>query len=158
MTAYRGALLVAASLFASTGAGADELASTDSRHVVFDQSTLIQLDHAAKTVIVGNPAIADAQLVNGKTIYVLGRMFGQTNLIAIDADGNEVLNTVITVGAPSEDMVTLYRGAQGQRTLACSPHCQRTLTQGDAEFQVMTQDAEKKIGISESSGKLSSPR
>lgn len=159
MTALRGALLLAASVLVSSPVLADEMnEEANSMRVDFDQSTLINLESPAKTVIVGNPAIADAQLVNAKAIYVVGRMFGQTNMIALDDQGREVLNTSITVGVPNNAIVTLYRGAQGQRTLACSPRCERTMTQGDTEFQGMSQDAEKKVSVSETSAKLGAGR
>ena len=51
---------------------------------------------------------------------------------------------------------TLYRGAQGQRTLACSPRCERTLTQGDAEFKVVGDDVDKKTDLSDKNNKISS--
>src|SRR5262249_38318860 len=153
------ALLAAAagSLF-STLAWADspgDAAMHDMR-VDFDQTSVVRLDRAVKTVLVGNPTIADAQLVDPKTVYVLGRMFGQTNIVALDASGTEVLNTRVTVGVSNSSVVTLYRGAQGQRTLACSPRCERTLTQGDADFKVVGDDVDKKTDISDKNNKISS--
>jgi len=115
----------------------------------------VRLDRDAKTVLVGNSLIADAQMVDSKTVYVIGRMFGQTNIVALDSTGSEVLNTRVTVGVSNTSVVTLYRGAQGQRTLACSPRCERTMTQGDAEFQPVATDADKKTEISDKNNKIS---
>jgi hypothetical protein len=89
-------------------------------------------------------------------VYVLGRTFGQTNIVALDATGSEVLNTRVTVGVSNYATVTLYRGAQGQRNLACSPRCERTLTQGDAEFKNISDDVDKKTDISDKNNKISS--
>jgi Flp pilus assembly secretin CpaC len=160
MTGIRAALLAvtAASGLFSSLAWADspgEAAQRDMR-IDFDQTSVVRLDRAVKTVLVGNPAIADAQLVDPKTVYVLGRMFGQTNIVALDASGVEVMNTRITVGVSNNQVVTLYRGAQGQRTLACSPRCERTLTQGDADFKVVGDDVDKKTDISDKNNKISS--
>ena len=160
MTGIRAALLAAAAaggLF-STAAWADSpggSAQSDMR-VNFDQTSVVKLDRPAKTVLVGNPAIADAQMVDDKTVYVVGRTFGQTNIVVLDATGAEVLNTRVTVGVSNNATVTLYRGAQGQRTLACSPRCERTLTQGDAEFKPISDDVDKKTDISDKSNKISS--
>ncbi len=153
MTGIRTALTaaVAAAALFSTAASADETAPL---RVVYDQSVLLHLDRPAKTVIVGNPAIADAQLVNDHTIYVLGRMFGNTNIIAVDGDGAEVTNTSLTVGGGEFAQVTLYRGPEGQRNLACAPQCERTITQGDSEMQAMFQDSDKKVDISQKSAGL----
>jgi len=160
MTGIRAALLAATAaggLFSSL-AWADSPGETAQRdmRIDFDQTSVVRLDRAVKTVLVGNPAIADAQLVDPKTVYVLGRMFGQTNIVALDASGAEVLNTRITVGVSNNQVVTLYRGAQGQRTLACSPRCERTLTQGDADFKVVGDDVDKKTDISDKNNKISS--
>lgn len=157
MTGIRTALMAAAAAAAllSTAASAEDTAQNPHMSVVYDQSALLHLDRPAKTVIVGNPAIADAQLVNDRTIYVLGRMFGNTNIIAVDGQGAEVTNTSLTVGAPEFAQVTLYRGPAGQRNLACAPQCERTVTQGDAEMQAMFQDSDKKVDISQKSAALS---
>jgi len=156
---------IRAALLAATAAGGlfSSLAWADSAtdgsremRIDFDQTSVVKLDRAAKTILVGNPAIADAQMVDDKTVYVLGRMFGQTNIVALDASGAEVLNTRVTVGVSNYATVTLYRGSQGQRTLACSPRCERTLTQGDADFKVVGDDVDKKTDIADKNGKLSS--
>jgi Flp pilus assembly secretin CpaC len=159
MSAIRAALLTAAAISLwPVAAGAGETAAPKEMRVDYDQSTVVRLDRAAKTVVVGNPLVADALLVSDKTVYVLGRMFGNTNVIAIDAEGNEILNTRVTVGAPMMAQVTLYRGANGQRNLACAPHCERTVTQGDAEMQAMYTDSDKKVDVSRKSAELASDR
>jgi Flp pilus assembly secretin CpaC len=160
MTGIRAALLAATAaggLFSSL-AWADSPTDSALRdmRIDFDQTSVVRLDRAVKTVLVGNSAIADAQLVDPKTIYVIGRTFGQTNIVGLDSTGTEVLNTRVTVGVPNAAVVTLYRGAQGQRTLACSPRCERTLTQGDAEFKVVGEDFEKKTDLSDKNNKISS--
>ena len=160
MTGIRAALFAAtaASALSSSLAWADgpgQSAQGDMR-IDFDQTSVVRLDRDVKTVLVGNPAIADAQMVDSKTVYVIGRMFGQTNIVALDSTGTEVMNTRVTVGVSNASVVTLYRGAQGQRTLACSPRCERTLTQGDSEFQPVSTDADKKTEISDKNNKISS--
>lgn len=159
MPAFRAALLTAAAIsFVPVPAGADEVAQRPQMRVDYDQAAVVKLDRAAKTVVVGNPAIADALLVSDTTIYVQGRMFGNTNIIAIDSEGNEVLNTFVTVGAPLMQQVTLYRGPVGQQNMACAPHCERTITQGDKEMQAIYQDADKKADTAAKAAELSSGR
>lgn len=158
MTGIRAALVAAAaSALLSSLSWADEPGhARPEMRVDFDQTSVVRLDRDVKTVLVGNPAIADAQMVDPKTVYVLGRMFGQTNIVALDASGAEVLNTRVTVGVSNSSVVTLYRGAQGQRTLACSPRCERTLTQGDSEFKAVGDDVDKKTDLSEKNNRISS--
>jgi Flp pilus assembly secretin CpaC len=159
MSAFRAALLSAAALMLlPASAGAEDSAPRTQMRVDYDQAAVVRLDRAAKTVVVGNPAIADALLVSDKTVYVQGRMFGNTNIIAIDSEGNEVLNLPVTVGAPLMAQVTLYRGPAGQQNMACAPHCERTVTQGDKDMEVMYQNADKKVEISKKSAELASER
>ena len=157
MKNFRLALLASALAAATTTAAfADGMTEKNAQmRVDYDQSALLRLDRAAKTVLVGNAQVADAQLVNERTIYVLGRMFGNTNVIALDAEGNEISNTFVTVNAPDVMQVTLYRGPNGQRNLACAPKCERTVTQGDLEMQKTYLDNEQKLDVSEKSAQLS---
>lgn len=145
MSAFRAALLTAAAVsFFPVTAGAEEAAERAQMRVDYDQAAVLRLDRAAKTVVVGNPSIADAMLVSDKVVYVQGRMFGNTNVIVIDGEGNEIVNTQVTVGAPMSAQVTLYRGPTGQQNMACAQHCERTVTQGDKDMQPIAQDADKK--------------
>lgn len=158
MSATRAALLMAAAipLFAPA-AGADDTDRPQMR-VEYDQATVVRLERTAKTIVVGNPMIADAVLIDAKTMYVQGRMFGNTNIIVVDAEGNEILNTLVTVGAPTSQQVTVYRGPAGQMNLACAPTCERTVTQGDKGMQDMQQDADKKADGANKAAELTSPR
>lgn len=160
MSAIRAIFLVAAAATFSPGAFADGAEASLPGHmrVDYEKTTAVKLDRPAKTVLVGNPLIADALLVNSNTIYVQGRMFGNTNVIAVDAEGAEILNTNVTVGAPNLQQVTIYRGSQGQRNLACAPRCERTVTQGDREMIPMYDDADKKVDVTRKSADLSTDR
>ena len=141
---------------ASTAALADGVVEKNAQlRVDYDQSLVMRLERSAKTLLVGNAQVADVQLVNDRTVYVLGRMFGNTNIIALDAEGNEISNTYVTVGAPDAMQVTIYRGTNGQRNLACAPKCERTITQGDAEMQAIAQDTDRKVDVSAKSAALS---
>ena len=160
MSAIRAIFLVAAAAAFSPAAFADGAEASLPGHmrVDYEKTAAVKLDRPAKTVLVGNPLIADALLVNDKTIYVQGRMFGNTNVIAVDAEGAEILNTNVTVGAPNLQQVTIYRGSQGQRNLACAPRCERTVTQGDREMIPMYDDADKKVDVTRKSADLSTDR
>jgi Flp pilus assembly secretin CpaC len=158
MSALRAALLAAIAigpLSAAALADGTEAAASSHFRVDYDQSKVIHLDRPAKTVLVGNPMIADAMLVNDKTVYVQGRLFGNTNIVAVDGTGAEVLNSYVTVGSPHTAQVTIYRGAQGQRNLACAPHCERTMTQGDSEMETMYNNHDHKSDVTAKAAALS---
>ncbi|MEQ1866650.1 MAG: hypothetical protein HOP13_04315 [Alphaproteobacteria bacterium] len=160
MSAFRAALLAAVTASFTLPAFADgtQASLPGNMRVDYEKTTVVKLDRSAKTILVGNPLIADALLVNDKTVYVQGRMFGNTNIIAVDSQGTEVLNTNVTVGAPNLAQVTIYRGSMGQRNLACSPRCERTVTQGDKEMEAMYSDSDKKVDVSRKSADLATDR
>ena len=64
--------------------------------VTVDQAAVLQLTAAAGTIIIGNPAIAEATMVDNTTIVITGRSFGTTNLIVLDANGTIIAEPVIT--------------------------------------------------------------
>lgn len=109
-----------------------------------DQAQMLRLDTPAATVVVGNPSIADAALKDSSTVFLIGRNFGVTNLIFLDADGKQVANLKATVGRGSSSTVTLNRGA-GQYTYACAPNCDRVLFVTDADFKDLSQNASSKV-------------
>ena len=59
-----------------------------------------------------------------------GRSYGQTNLIVLDAAGNPVADTMVSVVQPEGGTITVYMGSARQ-TLACEPVCQPTIMLGD---------------------------
>jgi len=125
--------------------------------VEYDKATAVHLDESVKTVVVGNASIAEALLVNDRLIYVQGRIFGNTNLIALDANGREILHALVTVGAPDNAQVTLYRG-NAQFNLACSPRCERTVTMGDADIDIQATGSNNKMTVAKSGSDMSTQR
>jgi len=99
--------------------------------VALDQVRVLTFDSPVKTVFVGNPVIADITVIDPTHVFILGKNFGTTNVVALDAKGRETLNEQITVLERTGSTVTLQRGA-GKRTLNCtSERCESTTTPGD---------------------------
>lgn len=105
-------------------------ASADQVTVTLDQAKIVRMAAPAGTVIIGNPAIADATLQDAQTLVITGRAYGTTNLLVLDASGEPIADDQLVVQAPTET-VTVYRGA-ARASLSCSPVCQPTLVPGDA--------------------------
>lgn len=99
--------------------------------VEINQQKALHLSAPATAVMVGNPAIADVTVLGPQLIYVLGRSYGSTNLIALDASGRQITELHVSVTSPSSSTVTLTRGS-GQLTYNCTPRCERTVAQGDS--------------------------
>ena len=89
--------------------------------VQMDQARLVTFSQPVATVDVGNPSIADVQVIDARHVLVLGKVFGVTNLIGLDGRGHEIANDVVTVVARAADEVTLDRGTQ-EMTYACADH------------------------------------
>jgi len=97
-----------------------------------DQAKLVRLPSRVATIVVGNPLIADVALQTGGIIVVTGKGYGATNFIAMDRSGEVLVDRVIQVEGPTDQLVTIYRGVD-RESYSCMPVCQRRVTLGDGE-------------------------
>ena len=99
--------------------------------VQLDTARTVTLPDNVKTLIIGNPVVADITAIkNGSTIVITGKGYGETNLIALDAQGKALAETTIRVIAARGKML-VQRGME-RETYICSPYCQPTLALGDS--------------------------
>ncbi len=108
-----------------------ELAA-DTIVVNVDQAKLVKLPGRISTLVVGNPMIADVTLQNGGIVVVTGKGYGATNFIAMDRAGEILMDRIIQVEGPTDQVVTIYRGVE-RESYSCMPVCQRRVTLGDGE-------------------------
>jgi Flp pilus assembly secretin CpaC len=104
--------------------------SSDIIAVNVDQAKLIRIPAGVATLVVGNPLIADVTLQSGGIIVVTGKGYGATNFVAMDRAGEILVDRVIQVEGPTDQLVTIYRGVE-RETYSCMPICQRRVTLGD---------------------------
>ena len=104
----------------------------DAIAVNVDQAKLVKLPTRVSTIVVGNPLIADVTLQNGNIVVVTGKGYGATNFIAMDRSGEVLVDRVIQVEGPTDQLVTIYRGVD-RESYSCMPVCQRRVTLGDGE-------------------------
>jgi len=97
--------------------------------VIMDEARLVRMPDRAATIIIGNPAIADAIVQSSGWMVITGKSHGMTNIVALDRGGSILLEKSIEVQSPRE-VVVVYRGAD-RNTYSCSPDCERRLTLGD---------------------------
>ncbi|WP_324764812.1 pilus assembly protein N-terminal domain-containing protein (plasmid) [Sinorhizobium meliloti] len=90
--------------------------------VIVDFARMLLLAQPASTLIIGNPAIAQATLSDDKTVVLTGRTPGSTNLIVIGADGAQVANVILDVVAAGGRLVTVD-GGEGKTTYSCAGRC-----------------------------------
>jgi hypothetical protein len=99
--------------------------------VMIDHARVVKLPERTQTVIVGNPIIADVTLQRNGILVVTGKSYGVTNLIALDNGGTMLAESLISVQAPSESLVTVQRGLE-RESYSCTPNCQPSLLLGDS--------------------------
>ena len=99
--------------------------------VELNKTQIIRLPKAAGAILIGQPDIADISVHSVDTMFVVGRGYGQTNLIVLDADGNTLVETDINVvhTLPHEG-VRVYN-AKNRETFSCIPFCQPSPVLGD---------------------------
>jgi Flp pilus assembly secretin CpaC len=107
-----GAALFSATAFADTGIG-----------VTMNEAKIVKLARPADTIIIGNPAIADASVQDSRTIVLTGKGFGTTNLVILDTSGSPIIDEQVTVSRGDTNSVRIYRRSDIQ-TLSCTPYCE----------------------------------
>lgn len=99
--------------------------------VTMNQAKIVKLSRGADTVVIGNPAIADASVQDASTIVLTGKGFGVTNLVVLDSDGSPIIDEQVTVVRQAASSVRIYRRAEVQ-TMSCTPYCEGSY-KSDAE-------------------------
>ena len=95
--------------------------------VEIDQAQRVQLRGPAGSVIVGNPQIADVTVVDANTLYITGKGYGVTEVVAVDPIGRTVFQSQVVVTAgDGAGRVRLWRGAQATE-MACAASCSPSL-------------------------------
>lgn len=98
--------------------------------VTVDQARVVKVPATARTLVIGNPMIADVTLLKqGGTMVVTGKGFGETNLIALDTDGNPVAQSMVQVVSGGNGLV-VQRGMD-RESYTCAPRCQPSARLGD---------------------------
>ncbi len=96
-----------------------------------DEVRVVAFSQPISTIYVGNPMIADDSLIDNKHAFVLGKSFGATNIVALNADGKQVVNDSVTVFGHTGNTVILHRGT-AQATYACAgARCESSPVPGD---------------------------
>jgi Flp pilus assembly secretin CpaC len=126
------ALLSVAALLAVVPTAGMAAATDDVIAVNVDQAKLVKFPEKISTIVIGNPLIADVTLQPGGIVVVTGKGYGATNVIAMDRSGSVVMDRIIQVEGPTDNVVTVYRGVD-RESYSCSPICQRRITLGDGE-------------------------
>ena len=122
MTSMRAALTAITTMavvlvFGSLGQAAEVLS------VPLHKSHVLKLASPATVVSIGNPEIANAAADSPRVVIVTGRAVGETNLLILDGQGNQIAAYDVVVVSGEERTITIHRGADSVSTLSCNPRC-----------------------------------
>jgi hypothetical protein len=113
---------------------------SDVLEVKLDRAKLLKLPSGITTMVIGNPMIVDATLQPGGTAVLTGKGFGETNMMALDRNGNVLFEKTVVVQA-SRDAVVVYRGIT-RETYTCTPNCEPQIALGDSDAAFKTNMAQ----------------
>lgn len=99
-------LLLAGALWAAPWA----VMAAEMLEVPLGGATLLPMRGAARSVVVGNPAIADVTVDGPRNITVFGKAPGGTTIAVLDAGGGVLVQRQVVVLAGGDGSVTLRYG------------------------------------------------
>lgn len=114
--------------------------------VPMDEVRILNFPKAVATVYVANPVVADITVIDNTRVFVLGKNFGSTNIVALDAKGDEILNNHVTVTGRSGSVVRLQRGTTHVTYACVASRCELAPVPGDEKdpFESVTSQMEKR--------------
>lgn len=119
-TPNRKALLAAAiavMALAAPSAFAGQRVIVEKNHVM-----RVTLSAPAGSVIVGNPDIADVNVVDSRTVYIMGKGFGNSAVTITGRDGKPLFDGEVVVSGVQQGAITVYKGLKPS-LMVCSNVC-----------------------------------
>jgi len=100
--------------------------------VDLNKTRIVHLSQPAGAIVVGNPEIADVSVHSSDTLFLVGRGYGQTNILILNSAGETVMDADIQVtNTLPKNGVRLYKGGNQRQTYSCAPYCQPAPVLGD---------------------------
>ena len=118
------------------GAALSANAAASDIWVTLDHARIYKSNEKIKSVIGGNPAVADFTLKSSHELILFGVAPGSTNIILLSADG-EIIDTLnVSVRNPSSNRLTLQVGGT-RYTYACTDVCEQVPAIGDGNKETL---------------------
>jgi Flp pilus assembly secretin CpaC len=105
----RFSIAVITAVLALAGLPAQAQSPNGALNVEIDRSARVQLRGAAASVIVANPQIADVTVVDANTLFIVGKGYGVTEVVAVDGVGRTLFQREIVVTGGSTGKGTSTR-------------------------------------------------
>ena len=119
--------------------------------VLVDHLRRVGLPEPVRTVLIGNPAIAEVTMISETQAVVSARTIGSTNLIFLNDDGEAIGDFQVLVREGEQRRVVLRRGPTSTELYQCAPRCERTLTQLDSPeaHQAVTEQITRETSVNQ---------
>lgn len=142
-----------ASLFLSAGIlllGASPANAGETIIVPVHKVEVVKLDRIPSVVLIANPTIADVAVESERLIFLFGLEPGETNLLILDAEGEEILSAPVVVVPILERQVTVNRAsANEEATYSCAPRCAAVKTPAGTGSEIQSTGSEAGTSASE---------
>ncbi len=137
-------------LAASIGwqASAQDIVSGDSVYFELPVSSgeLVRLDRPVTSVFVADSAVADVQVVTDTLVYIFGRIPGETNVFAIDAQDEVVGHLRVAVQLPVDDLNRNLAATVDSGTIRAVPTGNTLMLTGSTRSPAEAADAMRLAG------------
>ena len=101
--------------------------------VTVDRARIARIPEKTQTLVIGQPGIADVTMLKNSGMGVItGKSFGETNLIALDGEGNMLGEWLIRVGDEKSDHLLVQNGLS-RESYICAPNCLPTVELSDSK-------------------------
>ena len=136
-------------------AGSSLAMAAESLSVNTDQSQIITLDRAPATIVVGNPTIADVTIA-GRMLFVHGRVFGKTNIIALDEAGKQLADYSVNVENEDSYNVVVFKPSTKvaemiKESYTCVTDCEAVFHIGDSSehYKLVHEQQKNKLSLAQ---------
>lgn len=129
---HRRLLACFSAVAAMTGMMATPATAGDTIYQIdLNKTQILRLPSPAGAIVIGNPNIADVSVHSDDILLVVGRGFGETNLVILDQSGETMVDADLQVTSiTSSHGVRLFNG-KSRETYSCAPFCQPSPVLGD---------------------------
>jgi len=136
MLNYKTSLLSLAAFSASLilapeAQSADYMSNTKPYSVELNKTQILRLPTSASAVVIGNPDIADISVHAADTIFIVGRGFGETNLIVLGPNGETIVDANVHVSQKLSNSGVRVYNRSARQTYNCAGNCQPSPVLGD---------------------------
>lgn len=132
----------------------------NSYSVDINKTEIVRLPAEASAVLIGNTDIADVSIHSSNIIFVVGRSYGETNLIVLDAHGQTMMDADIQVtNTLGRSSIRVHKIGEGRETYRCVPYCLGSPQLGDnPDFVTANTGQRQQINNDTASGALVRPQ